>query len=51
MKWYEWKFWRLAKGEDDGGFDVVDGDGIWRHIAFGIFFLYRMYRRESNGRD
>lgn len=28
MKWYEWKWWRLAKGFSSGGM-TGDGHGIW----------------------
>lgn len=42
MKWYSWKYWRLAfSGYAEG--TVYDGDGQWVPIIFGFWYLkYRL---------
>lgn len=37
MRWYNWKWWRLARSRNTGV--ITDGDGRWVNILPGLFLL------------
>jgi hypothetical protein len=40
VEWYSWKWWIFAKGHNDGVYCVIDADGSWWPLAFGIFYWW-----------
>lgn len=36
MKWYQWKFWKIAYSKNKGG-RVGENGQVWIHICYGVF--------------
>lgn len=47
MRWYKWKWWRIAKGfrgNDEPGHTVTEMGHAWVYLCLGFYFCYHMWK-------
>lgn len=47
MRWYKWKWWRIAKGfvgNDKPGHTVAEMGYAWVYLCLGFYFCYRTWK-------
>lgn len=47
MRWYKWKWWRIAKGfvgNNNFGDKVTEMGYAWVYLFFGFYFAYRTWK-------
>lgn len=40
MKWYSWKFWRIAWAPNHSHSHVVEGNNRWKRVFKNLFWRY-----------